>query len=115
MQRYSSKAICAALTLVVAAAMGCGEAKQVGAEGLEAMGLEEADLSRIVEQGDVAQMERLLDQYPDLIEWRNDNEETLLHLAAYARQTRMIELLLNRGADPHARCSMDDTPWMVFR
>src|SRR5690606_5314272 len=39
---------------------------------------------------------------------------TPLHFAAYLRNTMMIALLLEHGADPHARNDYGDTPFLIF-
>ena len=57
------------------------------------------------EKGDTRKLKDLLDLDPDLVNCRDSDDYTPLHRAAYNGHVRAVELLLEKGADPHARTS----------
>lgn len=63
-------------------------------------------------KGDIETVGRMLDQEPKLLTMVNDQREkvTLLHLAAYSAHDALIELLLERGADPNLKDARNQTP-----
>ena len=102
-----SAAAVAGFTLLV----GCGEPAQPG-EGirLEAMGLTEGEVIEAASTGDVARLQEWLSAHPELVEWRDDAERTLLHHAGFAQQQEAMRLLMDHGADPDAVDAYGDTP-----
>jgi len=51
--------------------------------------------------GEIAKVSEVLQRLPDLIHYRDKQEETLLHWAAESRNTEMAKLLLVAKADPN--------------
>ncbi|MDC0721599.1 ankyrin repeat domain-containing protein [Nannocystis bainbridge] len=62
-----------------------------------------SELVAAVEGGDIEAIEQALRAEPGLIAARTGDEDTLLHLACWQKQTAIAALLLARGADPNAR------------
>ena len=61
--------------------------------------------------GDIAQVRRLLDANPGLINSSGDNlGNTPLHFATWNGRAAMAEYLISRGANVHAKNSMGNTP-----
>ena len=68
------------------------------------------ELFEAAENGDVAVVERLLDEDPEKLHAVTEPYElTLLHLAASAGRLPVVELLLDRGLDVNARDKGDNT------
>ncbi|MCY0991407.1 ankyrin repeat domain-containing protein [Nannocystis sp. ILAH1] len=61
------------------------------------------ELVEAVEQGSLAAVEQALNAEPGLVAARTGDEDTLLHIACWQKQTAIAALLLARGADPNAR------------
>nr|WP_276602951.1 ankyrin repeat domain-containing protein [Nannocystis pusilla] len=61
------------------------------------------ELVLAVERGSLDTIEQALDAEPGLVTARTGDEDTLLHLACWQKQTAIAALLLARGADPNAR------------
>jgi hypothetical protein len=68
-----------------------------------------AELRRAAEAGDVPALQGLLDRQA-VIEARDDSGRTALMLATLHGQTRVVEVLLARGADPNAADTRGTTP-----
>lgn len=66
-------------------------------------GMVPQELVHAVESGSFAAVEQALNAEPGLITARTGDEDTLLHLACWQKQTAIAALLLARGADPNAR------------
>ena len=61
-------------------------------------------------QGDVKALQPLMDEYPDLIGIYDENGRTLLHFAAANGHSKMVQYLLDQGADPNALDTNSETP-----
>ncbi len=69
-----------------------------------------ADLEKAVRLGNVAQVERILKDAPELLAERYDSGTTLLHVAAATGQVPVIELLIAKDADIEALDARSRTP-----
>lgn len=70
----------------------------------------EGQLFEAARKGDVAILTALLDEHPEKLQARNQPyEHTLLHVAAFAGQLAIVDLLLERGLDVNAREKGDNT------
>jgi len=65
--------------------------------------------------GDVRTIDRLLGDYPDLINATQKDGKTALHRAAMVGKKKAVELLLDRGADVNARDKYGKTPLYYAR
>ncbi len=65
-----------------------------------------------VDAGDIKTVKRLLTTKPKLIKYRAEDNDTLLHIAAYSevQSTKMVQLLLDHGLDINARGDWNCTP-----
>ncbi|WP_434422647.1 ankyrin repeat domain-containing protein [Nannocystis pusilla] len=61
------------------------------------------ELVHAIERGALAAVEQAVNAEPGLVAARTGDEDTLLHLACWQKQTAIAALLLARGADPNAR------------
>jgi len=62
--------------------------------------------------GDVATIQRLANQNPDLVNLRSDKDgKTPLHIAAMVGKYDAVLALLNRGADPNVKDNYCRTPY----
>jgi hypothetical protein len=61
------------------------------------------ELYTALEAEDVAEVKRLLGEYPDLLTFQFGEEGAALHVAARKNNVELIDLLLDQGADPGAR------------
>ena len=68
-----------------------------------------AELRRAAQNGDLPEMQTLLDSEP-LIEARDENGRTALMLAALHGQSQAVDVLLAHGADPNAADGHGTTP-----
>ena len=76
---------------------------------IESLSLE-GQLFAAARSGDVDALTELLDRHPDQLHARNKPYgHTLLHLAAFAGQLTVVDLLLRRGLDVNAREQGDNT------
>jgi Arf-GAP/coiled-coil/ANK repeat/PH domain-containing protein len=57
-------------------------------------------------------MQLLLNRGAD-VDTQMDDGQTALHRAAYMGRPKAVELLLDRGADPHARTTEGKSPFQV--
>jgi ankyrin repeat protein len=64
-------------------------------------------------KGDIAAVQALLKQNPDLVSSKDENQNTPLYLAAWRGQTAIAELLLANGADLEARNAQGSTPLSI--
>jgi len=60
--------------------------------------------------GDLAVVRGILTEHPEWIESKGYRGFTVLHTAAFYGHERIVELLLQNGADPNARADNDITP-----
>jgi len=60
------------------------------------------EVFEVVRSKDVVRLRRLLDDRPGVITATNNEDQTPLHVAARLGQPEMVQLLLDRGADPNA-------------
>lgn len=66
-------------------------------------------------EGEVPAIRALLDQHGELLNARGgDGMRTALHFAAWNRKQSVVELLLERGADPNIRCQGDNATPLHF-
>ena len=76
----------------------------------DAAGTVQHPIVAAIERGDRAEVRRLLDENPPLLQFRNPPYEwTLLHSAAAKGHLAIVELLLERGLDVNAREAGDNT------
>ncbi|UCE41429.1 MAG: ankyrin repeat domain-containing protein [Candidatus Aminicenantes bacterium] len=68
------------------------------------------DIMEAAEKGDMSKVQSILQQYPDLINAKNDEQETPLHMAAKGGYINIVEYLLSKGADVNARNNDNQTP-----
>jgi hypothetical protein len=61
------------------------------------------ELFAALEAGDPAEVTRLLSEFPDLLNYRFGQEGSCLHVAARRNDVAMVNLLLEKGADPKMR------------
>ena len=73
------------------------------------------DIIKAVNQGDLEQVKTLLEKNPELLNTKDYNGSTLLHHAANKNQKEIMELLITKGADVHAKNGMGYTPldWVI--
>jgi ankyrin repeat protein len=95
MVRYGTAA--AAVLLAAAMVLGCAEKKP------------DLSLHDAVQQGNLAEVKRLLDAGHD-VNAADEGGATPLHVAAFQGDHDMVQLLLGRGADRSARDADGDTP-----
>jgi len=69
-----------------------------------------ADIQEAARVGDCARISALLAVSPDLVSSRDEDGSTPLHTAAMIGHMDAVLLLLERGADPDARNSLDQSP-----
>lgn len=50
--------------------------------------------------GDVATLERYLNEYPEILTTQDNTGNTILHIAGAYNRKNVVELLLAKGADP---------------
>ena len=75
-----------------------------------ALGSVEDRLFDAAKKGDLPALTLLLDQHPEKMQARNEPyEHTLLHVAAFAGNLEIVDLLLKRGLDVNAREKGDNT------
>ena len=67
-------------------------------------------LDTFVFKGDVAGVQKLVDQDPALANLRNEHGDTALHSACGAKQLDILILLLARGSNPNAKGCYGRTP-----
>lgn len=68
-----------------------------------------ASLRDAAGKGDLAQLNRLLDAHPELIDERGgEGVRTALHQAVFGNREAAVKLLLERGANPNIRCEGDN-------
>jgi len=72
--------------------------------------IEERDALRSATGGDYAHLRVLLALRPSFEAAKDSNDSTCLHLAARWGHTKIVELLLDRGADPNGRETSGATP-----
>ena len=63
-----------------------------------------------VEEGNIQVVRKLLTDDPELIKFRDYWGNSLLHLAADAKQVEMVRLLISFGCDVHAKNEIGETP-----
>ena len=61
------------------------------------------------QQGDLTKIKRLLDNSPELLDARSENEKTPLHFASQGGHEEIVELLIAKGADVNARNNAEET------
>lgn len=66
-----------------------------------------------VVDGDTGKVGDYLDAYQGLLTLADQRGWYLIHHAAAAGNTKMIEFLVERGADPNAHTRYDETAWGV--
>jgi len=62
---------------------------------------------KAVKDGNLAQVQSLLKEQPDLVHARDDSKSTPLHYAAWKGEAEIIEVLLDAGADIQAHNEND--------
>lgn len=82
---------------------------QTDASGQAASGPED-ELFAAAERGDVEHVKRAIGAQPALIEARDPQLFTLLHVAACEGDSGLARTLIHLGADPNARDMIGDTP-----
>ncbi len=67
-------------------------------------------LHSAVKSGDLATVQHIVEFFanPEAIDLPNDNGETALHLAAYAKHVHIVQFLLSQGADPYVGTNRTD-------
>ena len=76
-----------------------------GVIGDETIAAEAQAVLCAAENGDTALLAALLRQQPHLVNCRDADKYTPLHRASYNGHVQSVRLLLDHGADPHARSS----------
>ncbi|MDQ7825757.1 MAG: ankyrin repeat domain-containing protein [Candidatus Eremiobacteraeota bacterium] len=61
------------------------------------------EIIEAVLEGNTDRINRLLEDDPDLVEARDEQDYSLLHMAAWRGDIRIVEALINRKADPNLR------------
>jgi ankyrin repeat protein len=60
------------------------------------------EISQCCEKGDIEYIQKLFEKSPDLINFRNKQKKTPLHVATLFQQYEIIEFLLKNNANPNA-------------
>ena len=68
------------------------------------------EIHEAVQQGDLAKVKKLLENNPDLLEAKSENEKTPLHFAAQIGNKEIVEFLIGKGADVNAKNIAHETP-----
>jgi|GEM_PF-1853442 len=68
------------------------------------------DVFELLRKGDIPAVKAAVEKSPQLVEARDDQGLTLLHYAAYGRDTALIDFLVDKGAKPAAADPDGDTP-----
>ncbi|MCJ7580275.1 MAG: ankyrin repeat domain-containing protein [Candidatus Aminicenantes bacterium] len=68
------------------------------------------EIHEAVQQGNLSKVKMLLENNPELLEARNENDKTPLHFAAQGGFKEIVEFLLEKGADVNAHNIADETP-----
>jgi len=66
-----------------------------------------------IESGNIAIVRKLIAANPELIEWRNMWENTLLHIAVQEKQVELVDFLITAGCDVNAVDDSGETPLHV--
>jgi len=97
-------------TCLLAIASGCSKRDFPGPDEatLNALDPEERILLA-VRTGDIASLESVVQEHPDIVHEVSSSGQTLLHHAVMVSQVEVIQYLLGHGADPNALNMDDDT------
>ncbi|MCC6487691.1 MAG: ankyrin repeat domain-containing protein [Candidatus Hydrogenedentes bacterium] len=104
--------LCSAAMAILALVPACSGGADYGEEEVKAeyVGDPMADVEEAVKAGDTAKVGELLKQDPTLLDWRDEQGRTLLHLAVICNQTKIVDLLIEEGLDPNILDDNDETP-----
>jgi ankyrin repeat protein len=100
-----------ALALICVSVPGCSGTTNADVEAVDPATLAPQDaVYEVAASGDVSSMGLLIEAYPMLVNAPNLEGRTPLHFAAGNNQRRMVDYLLQNGANPWAEDVNQETP-----